>query len=84
MKKPPKLTARQLNVYEVINNNRRAWVAMIVMLSLFTIGFFTFLYLVITRGDITLASGVVGGIDTLMLGLMYLIYRHLFPSKGSA
>ena len=60
-----------------------AWVALIVVLGLLTIGLLSFLYAIFFVKSQGLAKGLLGGVDTLLGVALRTIVVHLFPPIGA-
>jgi hypothetical protein len=81
---PLNLTPQQLAVYKVIQHNYMAWVALIVILTLFAIGFLCFLYAIFWVGGQGAPKSILGGIDGLLGWCVRIIIKYLFPSLNPA
>jgi hypothetical protein len=73
------LTLEQLTVYRKLQRIRMGWVTLIVALSLFSIGFLSFLYAVFFVQQQTASKVIMGGIDTLLGWALKTIITNLFP-----
>jgi hypothetical protein len=82
MIKPPALSPEQVSVYDAIQRIRMAWVSLIVVLALFTIGFGAFLYAIFFVSGQDIAKGIVGGIDGILVWSLRTILGNLFPKRG--
>ena len=58
-----------------------AWTAMLVILTLLSIGFFCFLYAMFFLPEQAVAKGILGGIDGLLGWALHRIIGNLFPDK---
>ena len=74
-------TSAQVTVYEAVQRIRMAWTAMLVVLTLLSIGFFSFLYAMFFVPEQGVAKGVLGGIDGLLGWALHRIIGNLFPGK---
>ncbi len=77
------LSPQQLAVYKVIQRNYMAWVALIVVLSLFVIGFLSFLYSIFCVGGQGASKTILGGIDGLLGWCVKAIINYLFSSQDN-
>lgn len=84
MSTPPSLTPRQLEAFKVIQRNYMAWVTLIVILILFTVGFLSFLYSIFWIGGQGTPKTILGGIDGLLGWCLKAIINYLFPNQTIA
>jgi hypothetical protein len=83
MTNQPDFTSRQLEVFKVIQRNNMAWVALGVVLSLFVIGFLSFLYSIFWVGGQGASKAILGGIDGLLGWCVKAVINYLFPSPNT-
>ncbi len=77
------LTPQQLEVYRVISRLNMAWVTLVVILTLFTIGLLSFLYSIFWVESQWMPKLILGGINTLLGWSLKTIVGFLFSTKGS-
>jgi hypothetical protein len=80
---PPDLNDRQLRAYKVIHTINMGWTALIVVLSLFAIGFLSFLYSIFWVGGQGTSKTILGGIDGLLGWCVKAIINYLFPAPNA-
>jgi small neutral amino acid transporter SnatA (MarC family) len=81
---PANLTPAQAKVYEVIQRNRMAWTALLFVLILLAVGFFSFLGAMFFLPSQAVAKGILGGIDLLLGWALKIMLKNLFPSRGAS
>lgn len=80
---PGDLTPSQLKAFEVFHRIQMAYVALYWALSLFALGFLSFLYAIFFVSEHTAPKTILGGIDALLGLILRTVYAHLFPKpKG--
>lgn len=77
---PANLSAGQVRAYEVIQRIRMAWVALICVLALFSLGFLAFLWAAFNLEGAEVTKGVLGGVDLLLGWNMKKVFDNLFPA----
>jgi hypothetical protein len=83
MSKPlPNLSPGQLKTFETLARIKMAWLALGVVLCLFTIGFLSFIYAVFFVPEYQTVTAVIhGGIDGLLGWGLRIVLNNLFPKK---
>lgn len=77
----PKLSPRQLEVYNAIQDNRRRWVGLIFLMIVFSIGFIAFLVALFIDLE-QVSTRVLGGVTALLGFHMRRAYQHIYPASG--
>ena len=80
--KVPKLSPEQLKVYQAIQAERRAWVALCFIFALVGVGFAAFVYAAFFEKAQT-ATIISGGIEGIFGWQLKQVYQHIYPSKSS-